>query len=97
MDANNQDKLLAIKAALIQTTATQGWSYVKQLANNLVQREVVSALEEEDRDLGESKRLKAQALRKGFADWFQAIEACKSYSPDPDATFGELEVEQAEF
>jgi len=91
---DNQDaKQMAIKAALVQMTAMQGWSYVKQLANNLVQREVVNALEEEDATKRDGKVLKASALRKGFADWFSAIESCKSFNPEPNDELSALELE----
>ena len=90
MQTNQESKQAAIKAALIQMTATQGWGYVQQLANGLVQRSVVDALEEEDPTKGEAKRLKAAALRKGFADWFIAIEAYKQYTEAPTEEFNEL-------
>jgi hypothetical protein len=93
---DNQSQQTAIKAAIIQMTATQGWGNVKQLANGLVQRATVDALEEEDRDKGESKRLKAQALRKGFSDWFIAIEAYKQFTENTESDFEGL-TEETEY
>jgi hypothetical protein len=87
----NQSQQTAIKAAIIQTTATQGWKFMQQLANGLVQRSVVDALEEEDPTKGEAKRLKAAALRKGFSDWFISIEGYKQYTEAPTSDFDDLE------
>jgi hypothetical protein len=91
MQNNQVSKQTAIKAALIQMTATQGWGYVKQLANNLVQVATVEALEEEDSSKRDAKVLKASALRKGFMDWFISIEQYKQYTETEVPELSELE------
>ena len=96
MSSTEQSRVMAIKAALVTTTNTQGWNYIKQLANNIVQKTVQESLDEEDRDKGESKRLKAKALQKGFAELFNAIETTKAFDAESsdDAGLGQLELEQ---
>jgi len=88
MASNEIARLVAIKNALHGTTSTQGWMYVKQIADNLVANSVNEALEEEDRDRGESKRLKAAALKKGFAELFSAIESAQAINPEADFETG---------
>lgn len=78
------ERLLVVKAALKQTTATVGWSYIKQMADNLVKQSIQESLDEEDRDKAEMKRLKAKALQAGFHDWFMAIEGIKTFATDDE-------------
>lgn len=89
------NRLLAIKAELGKTTSTPGWRMVQKLANNVVQKFVQEALDEEDREKGESKRLKAKALQAGFSDLFSTIEAAKAFDPQSsdDTGLGNLEFE----
>jgi len=86
-------RLMSIKAALVVTTNTQGWEFIKQIADNIVTKTINEALDEEERDKGESKRLKAAALRKGFAELWGAIDATKQFeepTAEPDG-LSELE------
>ena len=98
MDVNEHNRLIVVKAALISTTNTPGWGYIKQLANNVVQKSVQEALDEEDPQKGESKRLKAKAMQKGFSELFNAVEATKGFDLEAtdDAGFGELEINTRE-
>jgi hypothetical protein len=99
MDSNREEaRLMSIKAALTNTTNTEGWGYIKQMADNVVKRAVQDALDEENRDLGEAKRFKAKALQKGFADLFNAIDVTKSLtSPQNDSDpFAEVEFQQSD-
>lgn len=98
MDKNEANRLMAIKAALVVTTNTPGWSYIKQIANNRVQKAVQEALDEEDSAKGETRRLKAKAMQLGFTDLFAAIEVTKAFNPNEadDAGFGELETIERE-
>lgn len=85
------ERLLAVRAALMQTTHTLGWEYVKQMADNIVKAFTQAALDEENPTLGESKRLKAKALQAGFRDFFSTIEAAKSFGTDDEPDwFGKL-------
>ena len=78
------DRLLAVKAALMQTTNTHGWAYCKQIADRIVQKYTQEALDEENPVIGESKRLKAKALQAGFNDYFSTIETAKSFGTDSE-------------
>lgn len=85
------ERLLVIRAALLQTTNTMGWTYVKQMAENIVKQSTQAALDEENPALGESKRLKAKALQAGFKDFFSVIETAKSFGTDDEPDwFAEL-------
>ena len=81
------DRLLQVKAALKQTTATIGWGFMKQMAENLVKNSIQASLDEEDRDKADQKRLKAKALQAGFHDWFQAIEATRTFATDEEPSW----------
>ena len=93
MDKNENSRLLAIKAALIAMTNSPGWTYFKQMSNNVVQKTVQEALDEEDSEKGEAKRLKAKAMQKGLAELFNAVEITKGFDAEAndDAGLGELE------
>lgn len=78
------ERLLAVRAALLQTTNTIGWTYVKQMAENIVKQSTQAALDEENPVLGESKRLKAKAMQSGFYSFFSTIETAKSFSTDQE-------------
>lgn len=78
------ERLLAVKAALMQTTHTQGWVYIKQMAENIVKQSTQAALDEENPSLAESKRLKAKAMQSGFRDFFEVIEAAKTFGTDTE-------------
>ena len=80
----DKDRLLIIKAELLRTTATPGWTMVKSIANNVVQKMVQEALDEEDTSKGEMRRIKAKALQSGFSDLFASIEATKGFTDEPE-------------
>jgi hypothetical protein len=84
--------VMAQKAALVGTVNSSGWPLVKQIADKIAKRAIQEALDAED-GTGESKRLKAKALQKGFDDLFAHIEAVKNFDPHPqdDSGLGELE------
>lgn len=84
MALTETERLLAVRAALMQTTHTIGWEYVKQMADNIVKMSTQAALDEENPTIGESKRLKAKALQAGFKDFFNVIEASKSFGTDEE-------------
>ena|SRR5579862_2330927 len=91
-------RLQAVKIALVQTTGTQGWSYVRQIAENVCNRMAAQAIDEEDSAKGEILRLKAQALKNGFRDVFSVIEGAKAFDPDTseDEWFQDLSYESNE-
>lgn len=93
--SNDIQHLQQIKAALLTTTSTPGWSYIKQIANNVLKNALQAALDEEDSAKGETKRLKASALQRGFTDLFNTIETASRFDipDDADNGLGELETE----
>lgn len=97
-DNNETTRLLAIKAALTSTTATLGFVYIKQMADNLVSKSVEEALEEEDREKRDGKIVRAAALRRGFADLWSAVESAKAIDPQADfgSGFEQLEHDEVE-
>lgn len=94
---NNTERVMVIKSALVSITSMPGWGYFKQMANNVVQKAVQEALDEEDPQQGESKRLKAKAMQKGFSELFNAVEVTKGWD-DADTTsgLGSLEFEDGD-
>lgn len=97
--ANEKDLayVMAQKAALVQTVNTPGWPLVKQIADKLVVQAIQEALDAEDAT-GESKRLKAKALQKGFDELFSKIHQAKEFNPEieDDSGLGALEDEFVE-
>jgi hypothetical protein len=93
--AQNIAQLTAAKARLVQTTNTLGWGDVQQIANNLVAQAMQEAMDEEDRDKGEAKRLKAKGMQSGFESLFVTIEKLKQFEETSrgESDFGELEQE----
>lgn len=81
---SEKERLLAVRAAMMQTTNTVGWNYVKQMATNIVSKMTQEALDEENPVLGESKRLKAKALQQGFHEFFEVIETSKSFGTEQE-------------
>jgi hypothetical protein len=88
-------RVMAIKAALVVTTNTQGWAYIKTIADNIVQKTIDEALEEEDSAKRDGKTLKAAALRKGFAELFSAVNSTMQFAEQSDETDGLGELETA--
>lgn len=83
---SNADRLMAAKAALVVTTNTPGWQFIKQIAANVVDACVQRAIDEEDSAKGEVLRRKAKAMQDGFRDFFNSIESTKSFEvqTEPD-------------
>jgi hypothetical protein len=95
-DSNEISRLLAVKNAIVITTNTPGWRFIQQIAQNLVSKAIEDALDEENREQGEAKRLKASALKKGINDLLNAIENTKNINPESDFEngLGELEYQE---
>lgn len=73
---------MAVRKTIFDTTGTPGWAYIKSIADKIVSTSLQEALDEEDREKGETKRLRAKALQKGFMELFNAIENLKDYNPE---------------
>lgn len=93
LDQNERNRLVALRAALVGTTNTPGWGYIKGIAKNIVEKTTSQALDEEDKEKRDAKVLKASALKKGFAELFSVVEITKGFDPEApdDGGFGELE------
>ena len=76
---SDTQRLLQIKAALVAMSATQGWTYVRQIADNVVNHAKDSILDGKTAAEREEAALKATALRNGFRDLFNAIDAAKQF------------------
>lgn len=77
-------RLLAIKSALISTTNTVGWKYIRQIADNVVKNAVQAAIDADDPKAGESLRQKAKALQEGLRDLFNTIETSKQFGTEQE-------------
>ncbi len=85
MDSNEVNRILAVKAALMGMTATQGWRFFKQIADNVVAKAKQVAIDEDDPAKGEVLRQRAKALQDGLRDLFNAVESTKNFeAPDED-------------
>lgn len=97
MDENEIHRVTTIKMALVQMTSMTGWGYFRQLADNVVKISIQEALDEEDADKGQAKRMKAKAMQKGFHDLFNAVETTKAFvSPgeqEQENGLGDLELD----
>jgi len=101
MSSNETARIMAIKAAFVAMTATQGWTYFKQVSQNVVQKAVQEALDEDDPIKGESKRLYAKAVQRAVRDLLAAVEVTQSFNPESvsdDSGLGALEtIEENEY
>lgn len=90
-------RIMRIKSGLVQMTATAGWAYFKQMAQNLIERTTGEALDEEDASKRDGKVLKASALRRGLNDLFAAVEFTKQVDPNQDANndFSNFQIEES--
>lgn len=99
MSNNQLSRITAIKAAFVSMTATQGWQYFIKVGQNLVDKSVQEALDEDDPIKGESKRIYAKAMRSALRDLLNAVEVTKAFDPESasgDSGLGELELEPSQ-
>jgi hypothetical protein len=99
MNSQEVQRIMAVKSALVTMTGSPGWPYFKQIAMNVVDVAVSEALDEENPDKGEAKRLKAKALKKGFNDLFNAVEITSNFAvadETQDDGLGDLELTNLE-
>lgn len=74
MDNND---LMVMKAALIQTTSSAGWSYVEKFAETVVRNLESAAIAEEDDAKANGLRRDARGARKFKDELFRRIEIAK--------------------
>lgn len=78
------ERLPIVRAALMQTTNTAGWAYIKQMTVDIQGNAIDAAIAEDDPVVGESKRQRAKALNSGFNDLFVEIGKIISSSDTDD-------------
>jgi hypothetical protein len=88
-------RLMAIKGALNATKSTQGWHFIRQIADNISKQATEAALDEDDKQKGEDKRLIAKAARDAFKTLWQAVENAAAIDADvlAESELGNLERE----
>jgi hypothetical protein len=97
MGKDDVSRLMAVKAALVGTTNTAGWQYVKQIAANVVKQAVQAAIDENDEVQGAILRRKAKAAQDVFRELFNAIEVSKQFGTDQEPEwFEQLSFEETE-
>lgn len=75
MDNND---LMVMKAALIETTATRGWSYVEKFAETVVRDLEKTAIAEDDDAKANGLRRDARGARKFKDELLRRISIAKS-------------------
>lgn len=73
-----------MKAALVQTTNTAGYVYIKQMADNVVQNAIQAAIDADNEANATALRWKAKSLKDGFRALFAAIETTKQFGSDSE-------------
>lgn len=98
MDNNDISRITAIRAAYVGMTATLGWNYFKQMAENRVQQAKDDILEGKTPEEREEKAIYARAMRDAVRDLLNAVDVTKAFSPEAatdDSGLGNLELEEA--
>lgn len=78
----DNDKLMQMKAALIETTASRGWSFVEKFAETVVRELESKAIAEDDDAKATGLRRDARGARKFKDELFQRILLAKSQEPE---------------
>lgn len=83
---SERGRLLAIKQALLVTSATPGWFYLKQIAGNITAQMATEALDakKEDRD---DAIAKARASKEIFQKLFTVIETTMTFGTDDEPSW----------
>ena len=74
--------LMVMKAALIETTASRGWSYVAKFAETVVRNLEQQAIAEEDDAKANGLRRDARGARKFKDELFRRIALAKEQEPE---------------
>ena len=81
MDRDEVAKQTAVRALIQSTVRTPGWQIIRNAADALVREEMNAAIDEDDREKAEQKRLLAKAMRKGFSKLWSVVENTLVYDP----------------
>jgi hypothetical protein len=71
-------ELLAMKAALIQTTGTPGWAFVEKFSNTILRELEIAAMTEEDDTKAMGLRRDAKGAHKFKEALFSRVNMAKS-------------------
>lgn len=75
----DNSELLAMKAALLEMTATRGWSFFQKFAETVVRDLETKAVAEEDDVKANGLRRDARGARKFKDELFRRVELAKSF------------------
>jgi len=78
---DNKD-LMAMRASLIETTASRGWSYVEKFSETIVRELESAAIAEEDDTKAHGLRRDARGARKFKDALFQRIQLARNQEPE---------------
>jgi hypothetical protein len=84
------EQIVHIKRELLVTTASKGWFYVAQIAENSVKDIEAKCFDEDDEAKGAELRRQAKAARTFMKNFMSQIEAYKSAETDFDDNFVEV-------
>lgn len=79
---NANAALMQMKAGLIETTASRGWSYIEKFAETVVRELEQKAIDEEDDIKGNGLRRDARGARKFKDELFRRINLAKAQEPE---------------
>lgn len=75
---DNAEDLLRMKAAMVNTTGTPGWQYIKKFAETVLREMDRKAIDEEDDDKATGYRRDAKGARAHWNTLLQRIEIAKA-------------------
>lgn len=99
MDNSNEiSRITAVRGAVVGTTNTPGWTYIKQFAEKITAQAVQEALDEDDATKRDGKVIKAAAMQKAYSRLFNAVEQVVAFDStvyaNDDNGLGEFEEQQ---
>lgn len=89
---SEHDRLMAVKVAMMETTNTRGWAYIKKIADNIVQTSLLHSLNVADDTESEQYRIKARVAREIFGQLFTVVDSSLSFGTETEPDwFSELD------
>lgn len=79
-----RDRLMAVKVALVETSRTRGWAYIKQITNNIVFSNLQHSLAVEDEEESNQYRIKARVAREIFSQLFAVIDTSMNFGTESE-------------
>lgn len=74
--------LMQMKAALLETTATRGWAYIEKFSETIVRNLEAEAIQEEDDAKANGLRRDARGARKFKDELLRRIVLAKTQEPE---------------